>query len=572
MARPPETSRPSPERTEAPGQQREPGDGAQRPNTGQDGPERDPQRPTESPTPRDGDGADTPRDGFDRPEPGTPEYEHKIDDAVERLRGNRTEAGISGHSDPNTADLARRVPDDGRHFTLDAHMGPDGRVHIGDRAYSPEELADVFRRLPEWDGERPLRLISCDSSDFAAELARRLDVPVTAPRGLAWTDSNGRVFASSIGPDGRPTWPPDGGWDTHHPDRTSSPSSEDGFHPPRDGEDPGGRPEDAEARGENKYSHITPPPGYRVHSVNEEGVITYARIDDDSLPMLKEKPNGEVFEPSDSFERKWVQEKYDPIDISDRDNFESIERHLDRNARPYVENIQTPRTSESDPEPFIGEDESIGLRHRSKINEHAEFVREKYHTEIENNQGDKSKVSDEVRSEMSDWGTARSKYGEHFGEAVAEIVSRDFISEKFPGEDITLRPVVEAQASMTGNGNDRFDLPYELIDASGNSKGFLMVEAKSPGADFTSRWHSSGEYKVQQGHPGYFDTIVNCMEDDGLDDLADRIRAARAEGNVHYIGVQARLSEEDGELLVGAQVTEFELPTEERDRYRRDNS
>src|SRR5690606_8954721 len=44
--------------------------------------------------------------------------------------------------------------------------------------------------------------------------------------------------------------PPDGGWDTHHPNGTKSPASDDGFHPSRHGEDPGERPDDAEARGE----------------------------------------------------------------------------------------------------------------------------------------------------------------------------------------------------------------------------------------------------------------------------------------------------------------------------------
>ncbi|GAA4613546.1 hypothetical protein [Saccharopolyspora hordei] len=51
-----------------------------------------------------------------------------------------------------------------------------------------------------------------------------------------------------MGPDGRPGWPPNGGWDTHHPDGTQTPASNDGFHPTRDGEDPGQRPDDAEAR------------------------------------------------------------------------------------------------------------------------------------------------------------------------------------------------------------------------------------------------------------------------------------------------------------------------------------
>ncbi|MEV0703040.1 GH-E family nuclease [Saccharopolyspora sp. NPDC050389] len=202
------------------------------------------------------DGPDKPKDDADKPhepdadkpEPGTPEYDQKINDGADTLDNNRTDAGTSGHTDPNMQDLAHRVPDDGKHFTVDAHMGPDGRIDIGGRSYSPDEFADVLRRSG-WDGQSPIRLVSCNSGDFAGDLAKKLGVDVTAPRGMAWTDTNGNVFAGSRASDGGPTWPPDGGWDTHHPDGTNSPASDDAFHPSRDGEDIGDRPDDAEARG-----------------------------------------------------------------------------------------------------------------------------------------------------------------------------------------------------------------------------------------------------------------------------------------------------------------------------------
>ncbi|MEU5851117.1 hypothetical protein [Saccharopolyspora shandongensis] len=143
-------------------------------------------------------------------------------------------------------DLANRVPNDGKRFTVDVHHGPDG-VQIGGRNYSPDELADVLRRSG-WDGKSPIRLLSCDSGDFAGDLAKKLGVDVTAPNGKAWSDGNGNVFASSTAPDGGPTWPPDGGWETHSPDGTKNPASDDAFHPSKDGEDPGERPDDAASR------------------------------------------------------------------------------------------------------------------------------------------------------------------------------------------------------------------------------------------------------------------------------------------------------------------------------------
>ncbi|QUH00547.1 hypothetical protein HUO13_06695 [Saccharopolyspora erythraea] len=201
----------------------------------------------DSDTPRDRD-SDAPRDKADA-DPGTPERQHQIEQAESTRQ--QTPAGSAYHNDPNMRDLASRVPDDGVHHTVDVHALPDGRVRVGDQTFTPKEFADMLRRDPNWDGSKPLRLLSCDAgtSGLARDLSRELGIPVTAPRGLAWTDGNGRVFASDMGPDGKPGWPPNGGWDTHNPDGTTTPASNDGFHPSRDGADPGQRPEDAEARG-----------------------------------------------------------------------------------------------------------------------------------------------------------------------------------------------------------------------------------------------------------------------------------------------------------------------------------
>ncbi|HEY3467154.1 MAG TPA: hypothetical protein VGL47_18625, partial [Amycolatopsis sp.] len=121
-------------------------------------------------------------------------------------------------------------------YTVDVHVTPDGHARIGDRLYTPEEFADILRRNGDYDG-RPIRLIGCDASsnDFAHRLSRELDTEVMAPTKPAWTDSHGRVFSSDyeIGPDGRmrPRIPPDGEWNTHHPDGSTHRAGEDGFAP-----------------------------------------------------------------------------------------------------------------------------------------------------------------------------------------------------------------------------------------------------------------------------------------------------------------------------------------------------
>ncbi|MEV6647616.1 hypothetical protein [Amycolatopsis sp. NPDC051371] len=159
-------------------------------------------------------------------------------DEVNARHSESTPSGSSYHAgDPDMGDLPHRVqPDPDGRYTVDVHVTPDGHARIGDRLYTPEEFADVLRRNGDYDG-RPVRLIGCDASsnDFAHRLSRELDTEVMAPTKPAWTDSHGRVFSSDyeIGPDGRmrPRIPPDGEWNTHHPDGSTHRAGDDGFAP-----------------------------------------------------------------------------------------------------------------------------------------------------------------------------------------------------------------------------------------------------------------------------------------------------------------------------------------------------
>ncbi|MEO6089685.1 MAG: hypothetical protein ABIQ18_41920 [Umezawaea sp.] len=180
--------------------------------------------------------------------PHAPEPRPNIDEAHAR-HGETTPAGVSHHrGDSDMGDLPSRVPNDPRYFTADVHITPDGRAHIGNHSYSPEEYGDLLRRSG-WDGKTPIRLISCDagSNDFARRLAAHTDAPVLAPTKPAWTDSKGRVFTSDAEVDAngnrQPKIPPNGEWETHQPDGTRTKASEDGFVPgthdkDKDGLDP----------------------------------------------------------------------------------------------------------------------------------------------------------------------------------------------------------------------------------------------------------------------------------------------------------------------------------------------
>ncbi|WP_344279186.1 ADP-ribosyltransferase [Actinomadura napierensis] len=189
------------------------------------------------------DGAEIPAD--------LPPHLHEV------FRGSdETPAGRSFHdpSDPAMRDLASRVPADPHRFVVDGHGDADGLRLGGGRRLGADDLADLIRNDPNWNG-REVLLLSCHTADgeFAARLAERLGVPVVAPHGLAWSDGDGNVYASSGHPDAdgqvRPGLPPDGSWTAHHPDGTAAPAGHDGYAPGHRGGDDGRPRGDAEARG-----------------------------------------------------------------------------------------------------------------------------------------------------------------------------------------------------------------------------------------------------------------------------------------------------------------------------------
>lgn len=150
-------------------------------------------------------------------------------DEIHNNHAEQTPAGVSHHrGDPTMGDLPHRIPADPNRFTADTHITPDGHAVIGNRTLTPEQYGYLLRRSG-WDGVTPIRLIGCDASTngFADRLAQHLGVEVLAPTQRAWTDANGNVFSTSAvtNPDGTrgPRVPPDGQWQTHHPNGTTAP-------------------------------------------------------------------------------------------------------------------------------------------------------------------------------------------------------------------------------------------------------------------------------------------------------------------------------------------------------------
>ncbi len=158
-------------------------------------------------------------------------------DEIHNNHAEQTPAGISHHrGDPTMGDLPHRVPADPNRFTADTHITPDGHAVIGGQTLTPEQYGDLLRRS-NWDGVTPIRLIGCDAStnDFADRLAQHLGVEVLAPTHAAWTDANGNIFSASAvtNPDGSrtPRVPPDGQWQSHQPNGTTTSNGTDSIPP-----------------------------------------------------------------------------------------------------------------------------------------------------------------------------------------------------------------------------------------------------------------------------------------------------------------------------------------------------
>lgn len=111
-------------------------------------------------------------------------------------------------------------------YTVDAHGSPTG-VSIGETQIGAKEVAELIRADPAWKG-RPVRLFSCNTGKgpdpIAAQVARELDVEVTAPSNLVWSNSAGQSWVAPYawtmvgGTWQRVSGPPEaGGWRTFGP-------------------------------------------------------------------------------------------------------------------------------------------------------------------------------------------------------------------------------------------------------------------------------------------------------------------------------------------------------------------
>ncbi|MGI5505012.1 scabin-related ADP-ribosyltransferase [Lentzea sp. CA-135723] len=226
--------------------------------------EPDPTRPEDSAPPSKQDQDEKPR--REEPQPPQKPLSDRLGPLNEELDANvrdhvhTTDAGMSifdRSQDNNGYYTARELPRIPGQFVVDLHSNAHN-ARVGNYPLTPRDVADIIRANPDYNGD-PITLVGCDTGrrddGFAAQLARELNAPVTAPNTDAWVDYNGNLFATRSDDNGRPGWPPNGEWSTFGPD--GSQDIHDGPHPPGHtpewGDDtPEYAPETAERRGERE--------------------------------------------------------------------------------------------------------------------------------------------------------------------------------------------------------------------------------------------------------------------------------------------------------------------------------
>ncbi|WP_372663485.1 hypothetical protein [Amycolatopsis kentuckyensis] len=510
--------------------------------------------------------------GHHDPDGGTPHHDEPLSpDEVNARHSESTPSGSSYHAgDPDMGDLPHRVqPDPDGRYTVDVHVTPDGHARIGDRLYTPEEFADVLRRNGDYDG-RPIRLIGCDagSNDFAHRLSRELDTEVMAPTKPAWTDSHGRVFSSDyeIGPDGRmrPRIPPDGEWNTHHPDGSTHRAGDDGFAPDtHHGSQHDVDADSAQHRGE-RYIDDEPvdierpdrePKASMKEKINDDayrekyydgpnknGEYSRKNADqtdatDERIPKIKEdktKPAGEQFEPkSDDFEEATYHKQHEREHAATQQQKDEAQDLIDR---------------------------------RHKANERARDAEADYKKAEESGTVDK-----EIERERTEAHRDRTNLGEDLGEHAA----RDAVADQFPSPPHQIKelpdPEIHGDNTRVGDkpGSGRFDQIYEVTGPDGKPK-IVVVEAKGPNAGLGTRQGPAGDQlRYEQGHPKYVESIIQNMERNGTEaeqNLAEDMRRAMKKGNLDYYVAKARVRDEFELDPAGAKVPDPENPGEFKKR------
>ncbi|MBE1495391.1 hypothetical protein H4696_002491 [Amycolatopsis lexingtonensis] len=487
--------------------------------------------------------------GADDPDTGTPHHNEPLTpDEINTRHAEHTPAGTSYHAgDPDLGDLPHRVqPDPDGRYTVDVHVTPDGHARIGDRLYTPEQFADILRRNTDYDG-RPIRLIGCDASsnDFAHRLSRELDTEVLAPTRPAWTDSHGRVFSSDyeIGPDGRmrPRIPPDGEWNTHHPDGTTHRHGDDGFAPGSHDADA----DTARARGDDAHKK----------KVHEELLEKLNKHDDEAKELLR-KYWRQIEGDDQVISRRRTNAEHEGVELPvlRRNENGDYEIHQPANAgnnvrSEFIDGSRRTGGRDTAP-PELLEDADILAAGRPHI---WSYLDEANHS-VRGTPLPDSRF--ETPLDEFDQAGFNDVQSNHWNNKLGELAADHAVGDGLGRAEFADRPL--RPVDVPDRGAHHFDRVYQ--DPDGN---YVIVEAKGPSAGY----NANGGY--QQGHPEYVRNVIAKMIERGEPEAAHAhlMQKQLDEGKLRYFYVKAQVEKPDLTGYTDEQLRAMPAAQRPADRY-----
>jgi len=450
-------------------------------------------------------------------------------------------------ADAHMRSAAGDVPRFPGEFTVDVHGDPHG-VSVYDSAgnqhrLSPHDFAEAIRNSG-WDGQTPIRLMSCDtgsgSYSFAADLARELGVRVTAPDRPVWSYPDGRqpvVTGFDRGPDGErvPRIPPDGSWHHFEPDGTTralDPPAPDHVQPDAlhanespDRADPQSRagreiPDDPIDGLEGRH----PPAGLQE------------KVDD---PRYRDKYYDEV-RTRDSLrdggattEPEYRRRNENQLDF-DGDQVPLIRR--DEGGAPVAVPDGYERATFADGETLVHEASPQERHDAQGLIDRREAAREHVVTADAAYQAERTGGGEASPAAISERQAAFTEQTAA-GEALGEHAATHAVENTFPGSQFDVTPLHDGQ-----KGPGTFDHVYEVLDRESGETRVVVVEAKGPSGHLGTRQGVDG-VDYQQGHREYAASVINAMLKSGPEgrQLAWRLREALLTDQLDYYLVRAKV-------------------------------
>ncbi|WP_225440235.1 hypothetical protein, partial [Amycolatopsis eburnea] len=369
-----------------------------------------------------------------------------------------------------------------------------------------------------------------------------------APTRPAWTDSHGRVFSSDyeIGPDGRmrPRIPPDGEWNTHHPDGSTHRAGDDGFPPGSHDKDVDA--DGARARGDDDA---------HKKKVHEELLAKLNKHDEEAKKLLA-KYWRQIEGDDQVISRRRADVEHDGVEVPvlRRNKQGDYEIHHPANESTNVRSdfiAGSRRTGGRDtaPEQLL-EDADVLAAGRPHIWSYLDEANNELRgTPLSHNRFD-------TPLDEFDQAGFNDVQSNHWNNKLGELAADHAVADGLGRPEYANRPL--QPVDVPDRGAHHFDRVYQ--DADGN---YVIVEAKGPSAGY----NANGGY--QQGHPEYVRNILAKMIERGEPEAthAHAMQAQLDQGKLRYFYVKAQVEKADLTGYTEEQLRAMPAAQRPADRY-----